>query len=656
MATTEEKARLEARKLMADVNRLQTQVNSQTLASKAETDKLVAEINRLHVAAIKERDSDKARLAKEETRRLFLEQLAHIQVRQQNTREQLNRLMLAKQKYDQVQGGSADTMTRDMQLQQQLVQLIQRKKEEFVQLSKETEFIRQRAKQKGVALDEPQSPQAPAAAPTPPPPTPPSTTERAKAEAERLISEVRRPRAATSEKAEEVSKIIAEISKLQSAADKGLLSDAENRELETRIQHIESKQRQARDQINQLTQAKIKYELALARASQEKDAEKQRRQQDEKLQKELSELIKSKEDEQSKMLDELKLIKQRAEQEAAILKAQRDAARALAERQAEDASEGGPVRVSRKGLWASIAVSILVLVLGGGLGIVFLTSWFENGKPADTRPTPAPPSAAQPAAPAPQVRPVEKKPVVPGRTYRDSLKGGAQAPLMVELPDGTFLQGAAPHQPYSEELPRTEVTLRGFSISKYEITFKEYQDFARASGRAVPDDRGWGKGNRPVINVTWNDADAYAQWLTSETGKQYRLPSEREWEYAARAGSENLYGWGDSLETGRANCAVCGTQWDNQSTSPAGSFPPNAFGLHDMIGNAMEWTRSCYHPNYQGMPATGQDWEENADCSRRMVRGSAYNTYEKDLRVSNRLKYNPNASSENLGFRVVRVN
>lgn len=646
---------------MTEVNRLQSQANSQNLANKAETDKLVAEINRLHVAAIKDHDSGKAKLAKDETRRLFLEQLVHIQMRQQNAKEQLNRLMQAKQKYDQVQGkGGADTATKDMQLQQQLAQLIQRKKEEFVQLSKEAEFIRQRARQKGINLDEPK-PDA-IAPPAPPQPPAATTTERAKAEAERLMSEVRKPKADTTEKAEEVSKLIAEISKLQSAADKGLLTDAENKELESRIIRIESKQRQARDQINQLTQAKIKYELALARASQEKDAEKQRRQQDEKLQKELGELIKSKEDEQNKLLDELKAIRVRAEQEAAILKAQRDAARALAEQQASGAEAGGPVEVSRKGLWLSIAISIAVLVLGGGLGIFFLTSWFENGAKPESAPAVQSARESKPATPPPEASPPpaeprpEKKAVAPVRVFRDRLNNGTQGPLMVELPAGSFLQGVPPHLPYSDELPQTEVTVSGFSIGKYEVTFKEYQDFAKATKRNQPNDQGWGKANRPVINVTWNDAEAYARWLTSETGNQYRLPSEREWEYAAKAGSDSLYGWGDTPEQGRANCAICGSQWDNKTTAPVGSFPPNPFGLHDMLGNVIEWTRSCYQPSYQGMPTSGQDWEEGADCSRRMARGSAYNTYEGDLRVSRRLKFTPNANSDNLGFRVVRTN
>ncbi len=668
MASIEDKARAEAKKLMSEVGKLQAKANSQNLANKAETDKLIAEINRLQVAAIKERDSEKAKLAKAETKRLYQEQLDHISQRQRNTREQLNRLMQAKQKYDLLhEKAEVETTAKDQQLHQQLGQLIQRKKEEYVQLSKEAEFIRQRAKQKGFGLDVTQEAAPEPREETKPAPRGGSTTDRAKAEAERLISEVRAPlKADTSEKAEEVSKLIAEISKLQSAADKGQLSEEEAKDLESRIMRIESKQRQARDQINQLTQAKIKYELALARATQEKSAEKERQEQDEKLQEELNELIKNKEDEQSKLMEELKAIKSRAEEEAAMLKAQRDAARALAEQQAsgegKDYFPGG-----QKNFWLSIAISLVVLILGGGIGIFFLTPWFDQwlGQTGDPRPPraeteraggpaerEAPAETEQPGQPVVEEAPKQVLEAI--RVYRDRLKSGGQGPVMIQVPGGEFEMGAPPHLPYSNERPQVKIKLRSFSISKYEITFHEYREFARATGAKLPNDRNWGRANRPVINVSWHDATAYTQWLTTQTGHQYRLPSEREWEYAARAGTQTLYWWGNDLEKNKANCAVCGGQWDNAMTAPVGSFPPNPLGLQDVLGNVQEWTLSCYHPNYRGAPEAGQIWE-GGDCGRRVVRGGAYNTYENDLRISKRLKYNPNAQSDNLGFRILRV-
>jgi len=673
----EDKAKAEAKKLMAEVGQLQAQVKSQSLVSKAETQKLIAEINRLQVAAIQERDSDKARQAKLETKRLYEEQLAHIAVRQNNIREQVDRLLLAKQKYETVwkrdleNGKTLDS--QDSQLQQQLLQLIKKKKEDFVLLNREAEAIRERARQKSISLlDARQSPaattSAPVSAPEPAVDLLISVADRAKAEAEKLIKEVTKPKigdAAT--KAEEVGRMMAEINKLQMAADQGLLSEGDSKQLEDRVKKIESKQREARDQINQLTQAKIKYELALSRSAQQRNVEQARREQDEKLQEELNQLIQSKEGEQRRLMEELELIRMRSEQEAALLKAQRDAARALADQQAKNEdlmrSMGGRKGFTRARIIGSV---LLVLLLGGGVAAFFMTPWLSAqfaarfpDKPSGNAPSivagavtpataePAPPVAPQKPALAPVVRPV--------RTFRDKLSSGERGPEMVQLPGGSFRMGAPAYLPYSDERPQFEVTLDGFSISRREITFDEYRVFANSTGHKLPDDSTWGRGERPVINVSWDDASDYAAWLTKETGSQYQLPSEREWEYAAKAGTDTAYWWGDELGSNKANCGQCGSQWDVQQTAPVGSFQPNAFGLYDVIGNVMEWTRTCYHPNYEGAPPTGQDWV-GGNCSQRMVRSSAFNNYQREVRVTKRKKLNPKSSSNNLGFRVVRVN
>ncbi len=134
----------------------------------------------------------------------------------------------------------------------------------------------------------------------------------------------------------------------------------------------------------------------------------------------------------------------------------------------------------------------------------------------------------------------------------------------------------------------------------------------------------WGRGNRPVVNVTWDDATAYAQWLSAVTGESYRLPSEAEWEYAARAGTETAYSWGDELGTNKANCDGCGSRWDDdEETAPVGSFAPNAWGLHDMHGNVWEWTGNCWNEGYAGAPADGSAWTDG-HCGRRVVRGGSY--------------------------------
>ena len=129
-----------------------------------------------------------------------------------------------------------------------------------------------------------------------------------------------------------------------------------------------------------------------------------------------------------------------------------------------------------------------------------------------------------------------------------------------------------------------------------------------------PADEGWGRGRRPVINVSWDDATAYANWLSKKTGKPYRLLSGAEYEYATRAGTQTAYPWGDAVGTNNANCHSCGSQWDARQTAPVGSFPPNGFGLYDMVGNVREWTEDCYHDTYSDAPKDGSAWIEGGNC------------------------------------------
>ena len=143
---------------------------------------------------------------------------------------------------------------------------------------------------------------------------------------------------------------------------------------------------------------------------------------------------------------------------------------------------------------------------------------------------------------------------------------------------------------YRHERPvRTVIISRPIAMSKYEVTFEDYDRFALATNRTPPDDTGWGRGTRPVIHVNWSQAKAYANWLSEQTGQSYRLPSEAEWEYAARSGTKTRYSWGNRIGANRANCVGCGSRWDNDRTAPVGSFAANPFGRHDMHGNVAEW-------------------------------------------------------------------
>ena len=162
-------------------------------------------------------------------------------------------------------------------------------------------------------------------------------------------------------------------------------------------------------------------------------------------------------------------------------------------------------------------------------------------------------------------------------------------------------------------------------------------------------------GTQPVINVSWDDASNFTHWLSRETGHKYRLPSEREWEYAARAGTTDKFWWGDDIEPQRTNCGVCKTEWSMRKPAPVGQFPPNPLGLHDTMGNVLEWTQTCYHKNYKNAPETGQIWETKGNCRYMMVRGGAYNSYKRDMRITRRKKFSPKARDTNIGFRVIRI-
>ena len=153
-----------------------------------------------------------------------------------------------------------------------------------------------------------------------------------------------------------------------------------------------------------------------------------------------------------------------------------------------------------------------------------------------------------------------------------------------------------------------------------------------------PDDESWGRGTRPVINVSWEDAQAYVSWLSSQTGEAYRLMSEAEWEYVARAGSQTAYSWGSDIGSNRANCEGCGSQWDPSQTAPVGSFQANAYGVHDMHGNVWEWVEDCGNFSYAGTPSDGSAWR-SVDCSRRVLRGGSWNYDPRNLRSAFRYRY-----------------
>ena len=206
-------------------------------------------------------------------------------------------------------------------------------------------------------------------------------------------------------------------------------------------------------------------------------------------------------------------------------------------------------------------------------------------------------------------------------------------------------------------VPVHEVTLAlPFALSLYEVTFAEWDACVAAGGCGghEPHDEGWGRASRPVVNVSWDDARVYAQWLSAQTGAAYRLPSESEWEYAARAGTATKYSWGNGIGVNRASCGGCGSQWDYARTAPAGSFQPNAFGLHDMHGNVSEWVVDCWNGSYAGAPTDGSAWLQGA-CSDRVLRGGCWNYDPRFLRAAFRLWLATGSRYGDVGFRVART-
>ena len=249
----------------------------------------------------------------------------------------------------------------------------------------------------------------------------------------------------------------------------------------------------------------------------------------------------------------------------------------------------------------------------------------------------------------------------PGQTFRDPLTSGGEGPVMVVIPGGSFRMGCLNDDGdcRSNEFPVHGVDVPRFAMSKYEVTFDEWDACVAAGGCGGyrPRDLGWGRGDRPVIYVNWNHAKTYVAWLSSQTGEDYRLPSESEWEYAARAGTTTKYHWGDEIGVNQANCGgdLCGDSFLD-TTTPVGSYAANAWGLHDVHGNVVEWVEDCWHDTYAGAPSDGSAWTSGGDCNDRVLRGgSLYSSEPRYLTSAYRARFGAGIGASDLGFRVTRT-
>jgi formylglycine-generating enzyme required for sulfatase activity len=271
-------------------------------------------------------------------------------------------------------------------------------------------------------------------------------------------------------------------------------------------------------------------------------------------------------------------------------------------------------------------------------------------KPAP-QPKPKAAEAREKATPAPP--PLTSKPAN-GTANISEVHDCQTCPVLIALPADSFTMGSNTDDP--SEKPAHKVTIgTPFAIGKYEVTVEQWD--ACVAGGACPRDAaiaGWPK-NAPMRNVSWDEAQQYVKWLSTTSGKPYRLPTEAEWEYAARAGTTTKFWWGDKMRSGTANCKECGEPWHAEAPEKVGSFAANPYGLYDMNGSVWEWVNDCWHNNYKKAPTDGHTWNEPT-CRVRVIRGGSWRDGASYMTVTTRFKYDASVRESTNGFRVARDN
>ena len=226
---------------------------------------------------------------------------------------------------------------------------------------------------------------------------------------------------------------------------------------------------------------------------------------------------------------------------------------------------------------------------------------------------------------------------------------------MVEIPRGSFQMGDTTGVGNQTEQPTRTVLVPAFQLSAFEVTVGEFQDcVAEGACSAPPGSFNDQTPDAPVSAVSWFDTQDYLSWLSRRTGEEYRLPTEAEWEYAAKGTSSNSYPWGSKVGRGLANCVNCGSAWERVGAAPVASFAPNAFGLYDMVGNVWEWTADCWYPSYEGAPAIAMAREENALCAERVMRGGSWDNEAWLARTTYRGRGKADMRHDLYGFRIAK--
>jgi formylglycine-generating enzyme required for sulfatase activity len=353
---------------------------------------------------------------------------------------------------------------------------------------------------------------------------------------------------------------------------------------------------------------------------------------------------------------------ERREREAAAeqQRVEAERQRAAEQRRRDEAEQLRQLRRSQaRPLWPPPRPALVAGSLLGVAALVAVGAWLAIAPPTLT-----PPPAQVTPAPAP-VAPTQviDTPLSPTQERalkaKDAFAECTNCPKMMVVPAGSFTMGSPASEPgrADSEGPQHTVTIaRQFAVGQFELTFDQW-DACIADGGCngyQPSDEGWGRGNRPVINVSWNNAKAYVAWLGKKTGKPYRLLSEAEYEYAARAGTTTAYPWGADIGTNNANCNGCGSEWDHKQTAPVGSFAANGFGLYDVVGNVWAWTEDCYHDSYNRAPTDGSAWT-SGDCKLRVLRGGSWLSAPDGLRCALRGGDATDTRYSATGFRVGRT-
>lgn len=283
------------------------------------------------------------------------------------------------------------------------------------------------------------------------------------------------------------------------------------------------------------------------------------------------------------------------------------------------------------------------------------TAYIYAGLVSETPPASSPVASPEPSLPSRVPRSSQSPISPPAPSSRIEVTELApdcpQCPVMVALPMGSFTMGY--NRGDRSERPEHKVTIKQpFAIGKYEVTTSQWQACVDAGKCSAKPDTG-PTPNSPVRDVSWSDAQQYVRWLSQITQQPYRLPSEAEWEYAARAGSQTRYWWGEQLGSGRANCKDCGGEWDQTAPADVGAFPANPFGLHGMSGGVWEWVSDCWNRDHSGAPDDGSS-RDRADCREHVIRGGSWRNDSSYVHSASRFKYDTNVRYVLNGFRVAK--